>query len=138
MLDLEERAEATRKTWARFEGKPFDWTKAATCVHLMKYHGQNMGHTLPSVPRFRSAMSAKRALQSLGHDSVVSLMNEKFAPIVPAKMWVGDMMAVPGEAGFEALFIRAGVTKFIGWHEDVEDCVLVDTDIGQALGAWRL
>jgi hypothetical protein len=137
MTELERRALAVRNTQARFEGRPFDWTKQATCIHLLRHHAANMGHQVPIVPKFRSALGAKRALLTTGWQTLPALLDSMFKPIPPAFALVGDVMAVPGE-GFEALFVRAGVTKWIGWHQDYDNCTIVIPDVGQAIGAWRL
>ena len=133
-----ERVEATKKTLARFEGKPFDWSKSATCIHLIKYHVTNMGHQFPKIPRFRSPITAKRILNDMGHDSLIDAMDSKFPRIAPAQMMTGDVMAIPGDAGFQSMVIRASTTKYIGWHEDVEGCTIIATNMKYAEGAWRL
>jgi len=138
MHEAKLRAKATKATLERFEDRPFDWTKAATCVHLMRFHASQMGHKMPIVPRFRSPLTAKRALKDAGYADMTAMMDEFFMQIPPSMMRLGDVMAVPGDAGFHAIFIRASNTKFIGWIEDVDGCSVIDTDIGFAVGAWRL
>jgi len=138
MKELDRRALAVRNTQARFEGKPFDWVRAATCIHLVRFHARQMGHKVPTVPRFRSALTARRVLQDMGHDSLVSLMDAHFERIAPAFCRVGDVMALPGDSGFDAIVIRAGVNKWIGWHEDAPGCTVISADMGAAIGAWRL
>ena len=60
MKELDRRALAVRNTQSRFEGQPFDWARAATCIHLVRFHARQMGHRVPTVPRFRSALTARR------------------------------------------------------------------------------
>ena len=138
MTELELRAAATQATEARFRDKPFRWDGAATCIHMLRFHARQMGHTMPTVPKFRSPLTAKRALSKMGYDDLLSLMDSMFPRISPAMMRVGDIMALEGDAGFEALAIRGSATKFLGWHEDAEGCTIVDVPLDEALGAWRL
>jgi len=138
MHENEMRVEAVKATLARFEGKPFDWATQGTCIHMMRYHAAQMGHDMPIVPRFRSTLSAKKALKATGHPDIVSLMDSMFERIPPAFMREGDIMAVPGTDGFHALYIRVSVRKWAGWHHTLEQFALVDADMSEAVGAWRL
>lgn len=138
MNDLQRRAAATKATEARFYDKPFNWAGAATCVHLMRYHAAQMGHSMPVVPKFRSPLSAKRALKQAGFESMEAMMDSMFARIAPAFMMTGDVMALPGDAGFSSLLIRGSVNKFLGWHEDAPGCCILLADMAHATGAWRL
>lgn len=138
MSDLIRRKDATQKTFARFRGKVFDWSKAATCIHLFKAHAQNMGHKLPSVPRFRSAVGAKKALTDMGHDSVMSLLDSMFPRIAPAEMNMGDVVLVEGDAGLDAIMVLAAPRKVFGWREDFAGLVMLDIEMDELAGAWRL
>ena len=138
MSDLIRRKDATQKTFARFRGKVFDWSKAATCIHLFKTHAQNMGHKLPSVPRFRSAVGAKKALTEMGHESVMSLLDSMFPRIAPAEMHMGDVVLVEGDAGLDAIMVVAAPRKVFGWREDFAGLVMLDIEMDELAGAWRL
>ena len=139
--ELERRVAATQATEHRFRDKPFDWAKAATCIHLVRFHAAQMGHKLPIVPRFRSALSAKKALKATGYDSLPELLDAHFTRIPAAYLSVGDLLAVEGDAGFHALMVKGGIDKFLGWHEADQGCTIIamsDNDIRQAVGAWKL
>jgi hypothetical protein len=138
MKEIERRALAVKATQKRFENRPFDWRRSATCIHLLRFHARQMGHNVPTVPRFRSALTARRALEDMGHDGLASLMDAHFERIPPAFCRVGDVMALPGDSAFDALVVRAGVNKWIGWHQDAEGCTVVSADMCAAIGAWRL
>lgn len=138
MNEIERLTAATEATEKRFKDRPFDWSKQATCVHLMRFHAQQLGHKLPIVPRFRSPLGAKKALKKMGHDDLISLLDELFTPVPAAFTRVGDIIAIPGDAGFHALLIRGGVTKFLGWHEHAEGCTIIECGLDVAVGAWRL
>lgn len=136
--ELELRAVATQATEQRFRDKPFDWSKSATCIHLMRYHAAQMGHKLPVVPRFRTALGARKALAKEGFESLPDLMDHYFARIPPSFTRVGDMIAVEGTDSFHSMMVRGGTTMFLGWHPQADVCTIVDTDLSFAVGAWRL
>lgn len=139
MTEIELRAYATTQTEKRFRGKPFDWAKAATCIHLMRYQAAQMGHNMPVVPRFRTVRSAKRALQATGHEDIPSLLDSMFNRWPsPAFARTGDIVAAAGGDGFHGVMIRVNSTKFLGWHEDAVGCTIIDVDMNQIVGAWRL
>ena len=140
MTELERRVAATQATQARFKGKPFDWAKQATCIHLVRFHAAQMGHALPVVPRFRSALGAKKLLAEHGVETLPELMDKYFPRIAPAQMLVGDIAAFPGD-GFDALMIYGQLRACLGWHEDADDCQIVRlSEEGYSLckGAWRV
>ena len=140
MTELERRKIAFLATQARFDGKPFDWTKQATCIHLLRYHAAQMGHELPIVPRFRSQLGAMKALKSEGVGTLSELLDRYFVRIPPSRLMMGDVACFPGE-GMDGLMIYGSLRAFIGWHEDGDPCQPARvTDEGYALckGAWRL
>lgn len=137
MREIELRAWACNQTRTEYEGKPFDW-QGSTCIHLLEYHAGRMGHEVPKVPPFKSAIGAKRALRKLGHKDLPALLDSLFQRVPPAAMRTGDIMALAGDEGFHALVIRADKSKFIGWHEDAPGVTIIDADVSNAVGAWRL
>lgn len=138
MREIEQRRAAVIATQKRFENKPFDWSKAATCIHLVRYHASQMGHKVQTVPKFRTAIGAKKALLSTGWQTLPALLDSKFDRIPPAFMRVGDILAMPGDDDWHALVIKGDKTKFLGWHEDAPGCTIMEVDVSAAVGAWRL
>jgi hypothetical protein len=141
MNELQRRVAATQATQKRFVGKPFDWRKPATCIHLMSFHAAQMGHKLPVVPRFRSALGARKALKKYGVDTLSELMDKYFPRIPASHMLTGDVAVFPGDGGFDSIMIYGQLRAFIGWHEDDAGCQIMRvTDEGYRLcaGAWRL
>lgn len=135
-MDLRTRAAATAAVIDRFRSKPFDWSKQATCIHLVRAQAAAMGHELPIVPRFRSALGALRALRSVGVETLPELLDRHFPRIPAASAIVGDVVAAPAPDGLHALLIHSGGTKYIGWHEDGTG--LVPIELLAIEGAWRL
>lgn len=142
MTELERRVEAAQATQARFEGRAFDWSKAATCLHMVRFHAAQMGHKVPIVPRFRSALGAMKALKAEGVETLPELMDKYFPRIPAAQMLTGDVAAFPGEEGaLGGLMIYGQLRAVLGWHEGSDLCQYARlTDEGYRLceGAWRV
>lgn len=142
MNELQRRVAATQLTQARFEGREFDWSKQATCIHMVRFHAAQMGHRVPIVPRFRSVIGAQRALKAQGVKTLSELMDKHFERIPAAQMRVGDVIALPGlEGGLEGLMIYGQLRAVLGWQEESLLCQTARiTDEGYNLhtGAWRL
>ena len=139
MHEIQRRVNATQATEKRLRDRPFDWSKSATCIHLMRFHAAQLGYDMPIVPRFRTALSARKALKKMGFETLPELMDSMFERIPSAFMRVGDMLALPGDGGFHSLVIKGDKTKFLGWHEDDRGCTIIDIHrIDLAEGAWRL
>ena len=138
MIEMERRRIATNKTMKRFRKTPFDWSKSATCVHLARFQMRTMGHKPMKVPAFRTAITAKKALADLGHDSVTSLFDTMLPRIAPAQMLLGDLISFPGEGGLDAITVCAGPHKVIGWHADHDTMVVLDIELDEIKAAWRL
>lgn len=142
MNDLQRRVTAVTATQARFEGREFDWSKQATCIHLVRFHAAQMGHDLPIVTRFRTMLGAKKALKEQGAETLAELMDKHFPRIPAAEMLAGDVLAIPGdEGGFDALMIYGQLRAVLGWQEESPKCQTARlTDEGYRLhsGAWRL
>lgn len=132
------RKEATQATLDKFKGQPFDWSEGRHCVRLAHFHLRQMGQKPPTLPRIRSALAAKRALKERGWASVSDMLDSILVRIPPAMMLTGDIVTVPGADGLDAIFICAGPRKFIGWREDVEECVILDVEMHQIAMAWRV
>ena len=135
--DLIRRQDATQRTLDRYRPKVFDWRTGITCVHLARFHLKAMGHSVPTVPRIRSALAARRALQDRGWDSVTAMLDSMLPRIAPAQMLLGDLAAVPGSDGFDSILICAGPQKVMGWSAVDGTFVVYDGGIGDLAAAWR-
>jgi hypothetical protein len=137
VLNLAERVAATEKVVARFRGKPFDWRTGVTCVHLARAQMRALGHRPPTMPRFRSALAAHRALKAAGFDTLEALLDSMLPRIAPAAMWPGDLALVPGEPPFDAIAVSAGGALLM-YHQDAEGLANVKDALPQVTAAWRL
>lgn len=138
-LSLAERASATERTLARYRDKPFSW-RGANCIRLARAQAKEMGHAVPPVPVFRTALGAKRALAAKGAGSVTELLDKHFARhTAPAFALVGDLCVLSGEDGLEAVCIADGQGNLFGWHDAKPDGLSVikfaQADIRTA---WKL
>ena len=135
--ELERRRIATENTRQRFIGKEFSWARPH-CIQLMRFQAAEMGHRLPPLPLFKTAIGAKRALKKRGCDSVEQLLDGMFPRIAPAAMLLGDLAATPGTEGLEGVFVNVGPRKLMGWREDAPQLVVLDVGYDELIGAWRL
>lgn len=134
-MNLAERVAATETVIARYRRKPFDWTTTGTCIHLARAQMIAMGHKAPTVPAFRSAIGAGKAMKKAGYASLENLLDTLLPRIAPAAMLVGDLALMEGEPPFDAIVIAAG-HKVFGFHEDVDGLAVIADPIFKA--AWRL
>lgn len=135
---MQRRQQATQATLNRYRGKAFDWQEGITCVHLARFHLRQMGRRPPSLPRFRSALLAKRAMKERGWGSVTEMLDSLLPRIAPAQMTLGDLTMLPGDDGFGAIFICAGPRRLFGWREDQPVAVMLEVGLDEVAGAWRV
>ncbi|MEV4934612.1 DUF6950 family protein [Sphingobium sp. LSP13-1-1.1] len=131
MNDMLRRQAALEKTLAKYRGRTLDFAQA-DCVRMARFHLLQMGHKPPSLPPYRSAVGARRALQRVG--GIVAAL-DKFLPRIPhARMLPGDIAVLEGDGGMDAVTICIG-HKLIGWHEGSDEMVnLIPLEIK---AAWR-
>lgn len=123
MHELNRRRAATAKVWAKFRQRPFDWDKGGTCIHLGRAQLRAMGHRPPPIPRFYSALGARRALVKAGFGEVADIFRSLGLPEIPAaRLWVGDIAIVPGE-GMDSICIWSG-DQLLGYHQDSDGGVV--------------
>jgi len=136
MIDLNARADATRKTLAKYRAKPFSWADRVTCIHLARTQLRNLGHRPPTIPDFRSALGARRSLKKAGFETVSALLDSLLLRIAPSEMLVGDLAVIAGDDSLEAIVISAG-GKMLGYHED-DASGLKPLLVSEFGGAWRV
>lgn len=129
------RKRAIDATMAKYRYRAFDWERGATCVHMLRFHANRLGHKLPRVPKVSGPLAAKKALAKHGWDSVTEMLDALFEPIPVAAMLPGDVSVMPGEGGLEGVAISVG-SKAIGWVETIETMALIDPT--KLEKAWRL
>ncbi len=142
MNELQRRVAAVQATQARFVGRPFSWGTSGNCIRMISFHARRMGHQLPLVPRFRSAVGAVKALRAEGVETLPELMDKYFPRIPAAQMLAGDVAAFPGEGGgLDGLMIYGQLRAVLGWHPYSDECQyarLTDEGYAACAGAWRL
>lgn len=138
MPAAERRRRATEATLNRYRGKAMSWQDGITCVHMARYHLRQMGHRPPGMPRFRSALAARRALADRGWSSTTEMLDSLLKRIPPAAMLPGDLATVAGEGGLDAIVICAGPGRVFGWREDAAELVVLGVKAGELSAAWRV
>ena len=136
---MERRREATQKTLDRYKGKAFSWPDGVTCAHLMRFHLRNMGHKPPTVPRFRSALTATRALNSMGFADMAGVL-DSLTPRLPSPAFakLGDVAIRASSDGLGAVLICAGPRRFFGWVEGADNAVTMEVDMDTIEGVWHV
>ncbi|MGZ8286146.1 MAG: DUF6950 family protein [Allosphingosinicella sp.] len=120
---------------ARYGNQRFDWAEA-DCWRMVRFHLRQLGHRPPATPRYNTALGAKRALKAKGFDSMAEALDSLLPRIAPAAMLPGDIAAVEGTEGLDALVIGVG-HKVFGWHEEAETPVFIIPRPGVLTAAWR-
>ena len=133
--DLVRRVAAAQATADRFRGQPFQLGKW-DCGRLFAHHARAMGHSVPCLGVYSTAVGAKRVLRRLGFETSSALLDSLFPRIAPAEAIAGDLMAADGEQGIDAVMLALGNGMALGWHEDAEGAVNIRVE--RATGAWRL
>lgn len=138
--DLIRRMTATQATLDRFRGKGFDWRGQDHCSELLRFHLRQMGHVLPTWPRVKSMIAAKRALRERGCETMLDLCGQwlKLPEVPPAAMLMGDLAVAGSKDGIGGVLICAGPQKVFGWREDAPELVVLDVNFGEFDGAFRV
>lgn len=132
--DLVRREQALGKTLAKYRRKPFVWGET-DCVLMLRSHLVAMGHRkVPKVPEYGTALGAKKALKAAGFESVEAMLDSLLPRIAPAMALPGDVLALQGEEGLDAIMISVGY-KAAGWHETTDGMAIVIPL--EVKGAWR-
>lgn len=134
MNELLRREIATTATLEKYRDAEFSWLNGKTCLHLCRFHLRKMGHRPPPLPRIRSAIGARRALDANGWADVGEMMDSLLPRIAPAQMLLGDIAMLKSEDGFGALVVSLGA-KVMGWHDDAPG--LTALEVLEFAGAWR-
>ena len=137
MSEMLKRREVTQATLAHFATKPFGWKDGATCVHLVRKQLVGMGHRPPPMKAFRSALSAKKALQSKGWANLAAMMDSLLPPIAPARAIMGDIVEMPSDdETFGALAVVVGNGRIMGYLGEGDALTVMQPSV-VPLGAWR-
>jgi CBS-domain-containing membrane protein len=137
MSAILKRREVTQTTLDHFASKAFDWRTGATCVHLVRKQLVGMGHRPPPIKAFRSALTAKKALQSKGWANLADMMSSLLTPVAPARAIIGDIVEMPSEDDtFGALAVVMGNGRIMGYLGET-DLLTIAQPLVVPLAAWR-
>ncbi len=135
MNEMLRRQRAVEATLAKYRDAPFDWAAGKTCLHMARFHLRQMGHRPEGLPRIRSALAARRALDVRGWKHVGDMLDTLLPRIAAAQMVLGDVALLDSGDGFGAIVISLG-GKVMGWHEDYAGMTALDPL--RMAGAWRV
>ena len=132
-----ERASVTKAVADSFRGKPIDFARGVTCIHLLHAQLVGFGYSPPEIPEFDSVKTARRALRATGHRTIRGLLDSMLSRIPPATMRVGDIALGAGHP-FEAVALNAGNGMLLGWSDDGALGLVNIKPTTPLIGAWRL
>jgi len=139
------RAEAASATKKAFEGKRFKPGKHDCAQMVMKFHLRAMGRPVPHFAQhgpYSSIAGGVRQLRKLGYVDLIAAMDAHFPRIPPARASIGDVIALPGEAGPGAVTVALGNGRVLGYHQEAPGaCVLQPTlyhEDEKGHAAWRI
>ncbi|PZO70804.1 MAG: hypothetical protein DI640_14730 [Sphingomonas taxi] len=136
-MNLVDRRDVTQATMRHFAAKPFDWAKAATCAHMVRQHVAAMGHKVPPMTRFGSALTAREVLRSRGWDNLAAMMDATLPAILPVEAIIGDVVELPSDSdAFGALCIAVGNGRVMGYFEGQEGLSVMQP-LSSPVAAWR-
>lgn len=135
MSEMLRRQEATGKTLAKYRDRAFSWKDGHTCLHMLRFHLRQMGHKPEALPRIRSAIGARRALDQRGWNDVGDMLDSLLPRIPHASMLLGDVAMFTSADGFGAITISLG-GKVLGWHDDAAGMTALEPL--EIAGAWRV
>lgn len=133
---LVKRQRALEATMKKYRNRSFSWDGSDTCIHMLRFHANKLGHKIERVPKLAGPLDAKRELKKRGWASVEDMLNDLFEPIPVARMLPGDVSILPDDSGLQAVVISLG-DKVIGWHEEHEGMVVMEP-VGLLEKAWRV
>lgn len=138
------RAAQTQTVLDRFRDRPFSWNRD-NCWKLTAAQARAMGHPFPPVPRFHSALGAKRALLKTGARDAAAFLDRHFVRLPGAAFaLIGDLVLLPGDAEGESAVLDAvcvadGQGNLFGWHAaNPSGLSSIKFAVSGAIGAWRL
>lgn len=128
----------TQATMEKFAKKQFGWANGATCVHLVREQLVGMGHKPPPMKEFRSALTAKKALQSKGWNDLRAMMDSLLPAIAPARAMLGDVVEMPSDDDvFGALAVVIGNGRLMGYFGETDMLTIVQPKV-VPLAAWQV
>ena len=140
------RAAATESVIELLRDQPFSW-KGANCIRLARAQAFALGHDVPKVPRFKTALGARRALKKQGVSSTAELLDKWFERHpAPAFARLGDLVLLPGEDEngarddtFGAIGISDGRGNIFAWHgSDMSRLSVIKWAQASVVAAWKV
>lgn len=132
------RRDAAQATLDKYRDRPFAWG-STDCVRMAAYHLRQLGHRLILTKggRYRSAITARRALERAGFASIAEGFDALGLPrIPPAAAMVGDIVMGDADDALGAVGIVLGNGRMLGFHEDASGASVLQQVEMRA--AWRV
>lgn len=139
MIEAIRRQQVATDAIKRFRGVPLE-LGVSDCARLGTFVLYGMGHRSPLVGArsYRTLIGAKRALTSVGFNSLVEAIDSTgLHRIPPAAALPADLIMLPsGDAFGGSLMMAVGNGRTLGYHEDLAGADILQPT--EYLAAWRL
>lgn len=137
MTVMERRVAATKKTKARFEGKPFQWGRF-DCFQMVAFHSRAIGKPLKvsaKIGRYASLLTGLKRLRKLGFSDIPAALDAVFERKPPAAAVAGDIIQLLSEDDdIGGVAVCLGNGRVLGYYEGVVGaCVLQPIE---TVAAW--
>ena len=139
---LVRRVEIAQAALDTYLGKPFGWG-TNDCARLAAFVLRRAGYApnLAQFGNYRTDLSARKALKARKMRNVLDWIDsiKGLGRIAPAATLPGDLIAFPGQGGWEGLAVALGNGRVLAFTEAADGtCAVVDADLGQAVAAWSV
>lgn len=121
------RQQAAAAAVARFKDASLKYG-VNDCVRMAGFTLRKMGHKveLPKTGEYKSLLGGLKALKGRGFGSIEAALDGMgLARLTLAYAQPADIIGVPGEDGFTALWICVGNGRALGWHASSDRACII-------------
>lgn len=131
------RQEAARAAVARFKGKPHR-IGSNDCARMAAFTLRKLGHSvqLPGAGSYSSLRGGLKVLKGMGHDGLVEALDAMLPRTHLALALPADIIGVPGEDGWTALWIALPGGRALGYHASSDVACILQPTLTDAI-VWR-
>jgi hypothetical protein len=132
------RVAAAEAAVQEFLNQPLQYGRR-DCARMAAFVLKRLGYhvSLARAGRYTTALGGVRALRRLGYDSLEAALDGFGMARIPlAAALPADIIAVPSEDRWPALWIALSGNRALGWHQSSEHACIVEPR-GEHIAVWR-
>ena len=132
------RVEAAEAAVREFLNQPLEYGRR-DCARMAAFVLKRLGYSvsLAKAGRYTTAIGGVRALRRLGYDSLEAALDGFGMARIPlAAVLPADIIAVPSEDRWPALWVALSGNRVLGWHGSSEHACIIEPR-GPHITAWR-